>query len=128
MSDLETAALSAHSLRILIKYLARETRVERMNIIGCSAGSRVVIDALDQLSLIYQCAGVANLKHDLPIGQVILVGSDYDRDLFAAAFLNGLLNLPERLTIYLLRDRSGAGNFTCCPSNRQFWGLRLSSA
>ena len=101
MSDLETAALSAHSLRILIEYLVEETQVERINIIGYSAGSRVVIDALDQLSLIYRSAGVAALKHDLPIGQVILVGSDYDRDLFAAALLDGLLNLPERLTIYL---------------------------
>jgi hypothetical protein len=29
------------------------------------------------------------------------VGSDYDRHLFAAALVNGLLKLPERLTIYL---------------------------
>jgi esterase/lipase superfamily enzyme len=101
MSDLETAALSAHSLRILIEYLAEETRVERINIIGYSAGTRVVIDALDQLSLSYRCAGVAARKQDLTIGQVILVGSDYDRHLFAAALLDGLLNLPERLTIYL---------------------------
>ena len=57
MSDLETAALSAHSLRILIEYLARETQVERINIIGYSAGTRVVIDALDQLSLIYAVCG-----------------------------------------------------------------------
>ncbi|MFZ1957137.1 MAG: alpha/beta hydrolase [Desulfobacterales bacterium] len=101
MSDLETAALSAHSLRILIEYLAEETQVERINIIGYSAGTRVVIDALDQLSLMSAALEDAGLQEDLPIGQVILVGSDYDRDLFAAALLNGLLNLPERLTIYL---------------------------
>jgi esterase/lipase superfamily enzyme len=101
MSDLETAALSAHSLRILIEYLAEETQVERINIIGYSAGTRVVIDVLDQLSLMSAALEDAGLQEDLPIGQVILVGSDYDRDLFAAALLNGLLNLPERLTIYL---------------------------
>ena len=101
MSDLETAALSAHSLRILIEYLAEETQVERINIIGYSAGTRVVIDALDQLSLMSAAVEDAGLQEDFPIGQVILVGSDYDRDLFAAALLNGLLNLPERLTIYL---------------------------
>jgi esterase/lipase superfamily enzyme len=101
MSDLETAALSAHSLRILIEYLAEETQVERINIIGYSAGTRVVIDALDQLSLMSAAVEDAGLQEDLPIGQVILVGSDYDRDLFAAALLNGLLKLPERLTIYL---------------------------
>jgi esterase/lipase superfamily enzyme len=32
---------------------------------------------------------------------VILVGSDYDRDLFAAALVNGLLEIPQSLTIYL---------------------------
>jgi esterase/lipase superfamily enzyme len=101
MSDLETAALSAHSLRILIEYLAEETQVERINIIGYSAGTRVVIDVLDQLSLMSAALEDAGLQEDLPIGQVILVGSDYDRDLFAAALLNGLLNLPERLTVYL---------------------------
>jgi esterase/lipase superfamily enzyme len=101
MSDLETAALSAHSLRILIDYLAEETQVERINIIGYSAGTRVVIDALDQLSLMSAAVADAGLQEDLPIGQVILVGSDYDRHLFAAALVNGLLNLPERLTIYL---------------------------
>ena len=60
MSDLETAALSAHSLRVLIKYLADETQAERINIIGYSAGTRVVIDALDQLSQRSQegCIGV----------------------------------------------------------------------
>jgi esterase/lipase superfamily enzyme len=101
ISDLETAALSAHSLRILIEYLAEETQVERINIIGYSAGTRVVIDVLDQLSLMSAALEDAGLQEDLPIGQVFLVGSDYDRDLFAAALLNGLLNLPERLTIYL---------------------------
>jgi esterase/lipase superfamily enzyme len=99
MSDLETAALSAHSLRILIEYLAEETQVERINIIGYSAGTRVVIDALDQLSLMSAAVEDAGLQQDLPIGQFILVGSDYDRDLFAAALVNGLLQLPERLTI-----------------------------
>jgi esterase/lipase superfamily enzyme len=101
MSDLETAALSAHSLRILIKFLADETQAERINIIGYSAGTRVVIDALDQISLMYSGTEKAGLRFRLPIGQVILVGSDYDRDLFAAALVNGLLRVPDRLTIYL---------------------------
>jgi esterase/lipase superfamily enzyme len=109
MSDLETAALSAHSLRILIDYLAEETQVERINIIGYSAGTRVVIDALDQLSLMSAAVEDAGLQQNLPIGQVILVGSDYDRDLFAAALVNGLLHLPERLTIYLSESDRALG-------------------
>ena len=100
MSDLETAALSAHNLRVFIEFLAEETKAERINIIGYSAGTRVVIDALNQLSLIYAGLAKAALQRKFPVGQVILVGSDYDRDLFAAALLNGLLDVPDRLTIY----------------------------
>jgi len=107
MSDLETAALSAHSLRVLIQFLADKTQVERINIIGYSAGTRVVIEALDQLSLMYSAVKDDNLQQKLPIGQVILVGSDYDRDLFAAALMNGLLDIPRSLTIYLSKvDRA----------------------
>jgi len=109
MSDLETAALSAHSLRILIQYLAQETRAERINIIGYSAGTRVVIDALDQLSLMSAAGQTDGLQEELPIGQVILVGSDYDRDLFAASLVNGLLEVPQSLTIYLSETDKALG-------------------
>ena len=50
-SDLETAALSAGNLRLLIQYLAEETHARRIHIIGYSAGTRVVAQALDQLAL-----------------------------------------------------------------------------
>jgi len=110
MSDVETAALSAHSLRVLIQYLAEETQAERINILGYSAGTRVVIDALDQLSLMSAAAvEEAGLQENLPIGQVILVGSDYDRDLFAAALVNGLLEIPQSLTIYLSETDKALG-------------------
>ncbi len=101
VSDLETATVSAHNLRVLIDYLSEETQAERIHIIGFSAGTRVVIDALDQLSLICSGKREAGLRCKFPVGQVILVGSDYDRDLFGAALVNGLLEVPDRLTIYL---------------------------
>lgn len=109
VSDLETAALSAHSLRVLIEYLAEETRAERINIVGYSAGTRVVIDALDQLSLMSAAGQSDRLQKRLPIGRVILVGSDYDRDLFGAALMNGLLEVPQSLTIYLSESDKALG-------------------
>jgi len=63
MSDLETAALDAHSLRILITYLARETPAERISIIGYSAGTRLGIKAPDPLSLMCSEAGTAGNGH-----------------------------------------------------------------
>jgi hypothetical protein len=35
------------------------------------------------------------------LGEVILVGSDYDTGLFAAALTNGILDVTDRLTVYL---------------------------
>ena len=51
-SDLETTSLSAYNLRIFLEYLARETDAENIHIIGYSAGTRLVINALNQLALI----------------------------------------------------------------------------
>jgi esterase/lipase superfamily enzyme len=99
-SDIETAALSAFNLRLLIEYLAEETDAESINIIGYSAGTRVVIDALGQLALIHARTPQEESKRELPIGQVILVGSDYDRGLFAANLMDGMLKISKNLTIY----------------------------
>jgi len=99
-SDIETASLSAFNLRMLIEYLTEETDAERINIIGYSAGTRVVIDALGQLALTHAQTPPADRRHELPIGQVILVGSDYDWGLFGANLMDGLLDIPEHLTIY----------------------------
>jgi len=127
LSDIETAALSAFNLRLLINYLAEETDAERINIIGYSAGTRVVIDALGQLALIHAETPADVLKRELPIGQVLLVGSDYDRGLFAANLIDGLLNLPEHLTIYASEvDRALRASQWLFARNRlgQMWNKR----
>ena len=74
--DLETAALSAGSLRVLIQYLAEQTEAQRIHIIGYSAGTRVVAQALDQLALIHSGMADADGSEKWRIGQVILTGSD----------------------------------------------------
>ncbi len=101
MSDIETASLSAFNLRLLLEYLAAEADAKAINIVGYSAGTRVVIDALGQLALIHKSTDPESIKRKLPVGQVILVGSDYDKDLFAANVIDGLIRVPESLTIYM---------------------------
>ena len=100
-SDLETTALSAYNLRILLEYLARETEAENIHIIGYSAGTRVVINALNQLALIYRGETKETFRKQLRIGHVILTASDFDRQLFGAYIDEGLLNVPKDFTIYL---------------------------
>ena len=99
-SDLETAALSAGSLRILIQHLAEKTDARRIHIVGYSAGTRVVAQALDQLALMYAGPNCNNLAKDLRIGHVILTGSDIDLHLFGSYLVDGILDVVEDLTIY----------------------------
>jgi esterase/lipase superfamily enzyme len=95
-SDIETATLSAHYLRLLVKYLSEHTDAKRVHILGYSAGTRLVIDALSMIAM-----DGKGLERGVRIGEVILVGSDYDTGLFAAALTNGILEVTNRLTLYL---------------------------
>jgi esterase/lipase superfamily enzyme len=100
-SDAETAAVSSRNLRIFLEYLARETEAERIHIIGYSAGTRVVLTALNQIALLYHDHSKTIIQEKLRIGHVILVGSDFDRRLFGAFVNEGLLKVPKTLTVYL---------------------------
>jgi hypothetical protein len=106
--DLETAQLSGHNLRLLLEYLSRRTNAERIHIIGYSAGSRVVITALHQIALAGEGCSQRS-QPDLRIGQVALVGSDYDSNQFSAAVVSGLLDVPDVLTIYMSEQDDALG-------------------
>ena len=98
-SDLETAIHSSHNLRIFLDYLAEETQAERIHIIGYSAGTRVVINALAQLMFIYRNEDYPAARRHR-IGHVILVGSDFERYLFGVYLNEGLMQIPDSLSVY----------------------------
>ena len=100
-SDLETTAISSHNLRIFTEFLADETNAENIHLIGYSAGTRVVITALAQAAFIHHGEDKAAIQRQRRIGRVILVGSDLDRQLVGAYLVEGLLNVPKSLTIYV---------------------------
>ena len=50
--DTETAVARARNFRLFLTYLAEKTQVERIHIIGYSAGTRLVLRALEQLALL----------------------------------------------------------------------------
>ncbi len=108
-ADLETAALSAGSLRILIQYLAEQTEARRIHIIGYSAGTRVVAQALDQLALIHSGMADTGGSEKWRIGQVILTGSDVDQHLFASYLVDGILDVVDGVTIYSSSKDSALG-------------------
>lgn len=108
-SDLETAAFSAKFLRMLLEVLAEQSDAENIHIIGYSAGTRVVISSLYQLALIHKKESTEKIHRDLRIGHTILVGSDFDRQLLGLYLTDGLLNIPETLTVYASKSDKAMG-------------------
>lgn len=96
--DLETATYSSRNMRRLIEHLSTIDQVERINIIAYSAGTRVVSEALWQLAL--KNNDDQKALDSLKINNVILAGSDIDRDEAFGYASDGVLDLINRLTIY----------------------------
>lgn len=109
-ADIETGELTAHNLRIFLKYLAEETKAERIHIIGYSAGTRVVLNTLLQLAMLQAEQGKSSIQNKLRIGHVVLVGSDFDRQLFFEGYVvDGLLKVPETLSVYVSKSDRALG-------------------
>lgn len=98
--DTESARYSALFLRDFIEFLAEETTVKRIHIVGYSAGTRLVGAALHQLALKNQHRSTEEISQSLRLGNVILVGSDIDTGLFSMYLVDGLLRVPGHLSIY----------------------------
>ncbi len=106
-ADIETANLSARNLRKFIEYLAHNTTAEKIHIVAYSAGTRVALEALSQLALQRPQKTRDEILAELRLGQVILVGSDIDRDLIGAYIEDGVLDVSDKMSIYISKvDKS----------------------
>jgi len=109
LKDTETAAGYARNLRIFLDYLAEETDAEQIDVIGYSAGTRLVARAFEQLALMYHDDTPDEIRARQHIGNLILVSSDIDRGVFGAYLADGLLKVPGHLTIYTSRTDKALG-------------------
>jgi len=100
-ADLETAMYSSRELRLLLYFLASKTKVEKINIIAYSAGSRVVAGALKDIRLQNPGDDKNTLRSKFKIGQVMFIGADLDKNIFGSLFDDGFHEVPETMTIYL---------------------------
>jgi esterase/lipase superfamily enzyme len=101
LGDTDSAIQSVRNLRILVELLSRETSAERINILAYSAGTRLAVELLSQLALIEGRDDAAREPRRLRVGDVILVGSDVDRDLMVGLLSDEVLAAIDRLTIYV---------------------------
>jgi esterase/lipase superfamily enzyme len=100
-ADAETAVWSAQGFRRLLAFLATRTDARRIHVLGYSAGTRVVAMALGQIALMHHGQTAEQIRAELRLGDVVLVGSDVDRQIVGSYIEDGLLKVQERLTIYL---------------------------
>lgn len=101
IKDSDTSGGFARNFRLLIETIADQTDVERIHVIGYSNGTRLVARALEQSALINQDKTADEIYAKLRLHNVILVGSDLDRGVFASYVADRLFDVPKRLTIYM---------------------------
>ena len=101
LRDLETAVGYARNFRIFLEYLAEETNAENIHVLGYSAGTQLVARTLEQLALMNHEREVEQIHADLKIDHVILVGSDMDREVFNAYLADGILRVPQHVSVYI---------------------------
>jgi esterase/lipase superfamily enzyme len=111
VADLENAESSARNLRTLLLEIARIDEVEKIHVIGYSAGTRIVSRVLADLGMYAHRYGKEEIAAGIKLGNVILIGSDVDRDIMSGYLLDGALRVPDSLTLYQSQD-DGALNMS----------------
>jgi esterase/lipase superfamily enzyme len=101
IKDSDTSAGYARNFRVLLETVAKNTNVENIHVIGYSNGTRLVTRALEQLALIHQGKSREQIRADVKLENVILVGSDLDRGVFGSYVADGLLDVTSHLSIYM---------------------------
>jgi esterase/lipase superfamily enzyme len=120
LGDLEKAKLSSRNLRLFIEYLCDETDAENINIVGYSMGTRVVTNALADLSLLHFGKSRDDIRKKLRVGDVILIGSDLSLYTFSNYLHDGILNISRSFTVYTSDSDKALG-----ASNWLFDRIRL---
>jgi len=101
IKDSDTSAGYARNFRLLLEFVAENTDVEEIHVIGYSNGTRLVLRAMEQLALIHEGESADEIWEQLRLRNVILVGSDLDRGVFGSYMADGILNVSKHLTIYM---------------------------
>ena len=111
VADLENARASARYLRTLILDIAKMPEVDKIHVIGYSAGTRLVSRMLADLGMYGFRLTKEEIYDRVKLGNVILIGSDVDRNILTGYLIDGALRIPDALTIYQSQE-DGALNMS----------------
>ena len=101
LRDTDTSNGFARHFRLFLKFLSEHTDAEAIHVIGYSAGTRMVARAYEQIALMYNYKSREQFQGRFRLGNLILVGSDLDRDVFSTYLEDGALDVPKHLSVYV---------------------------
>jgi esterase/lipase superfamily enzyme len=107
--DTDTSNGYARHLRKLLEYLAEETSAEEIHIIAYSNGTRLAARAFEQLALMNDGRAREEIFARHRLGNLVMVGSDLDREVFAAYLADGALDVPRHMSIYVSEKDKALG-------------------
>lgn len=121
IKDTDTSNGYARHFRKFLEFLAEKTDAEEIHIIAYSNGTRLAARAFEQLALINDGKSREEIHARHRLGNLVLVGSDLDRQVFASYLADGALNLPRHISIYM-SDKDKALGFSRRLANRERLG------
>lgn len=126
LKDTDTSNGYARHFRKLLEYLGEQTDAEEIHIIGYSNGTRLVARACEQLALMNHDKSREEIYAKLRIGNLILIGSDLDREVFGAYLADGALDVPRHMSIYV-SDKDKALGFARWLTRRERLGQMIDA-
>ena len=98
--DKANANASTHQFRGLISNIAKECNVDTITIIGHSAGSPVVVNALREIRLLEYDLTPEQLQDKYRVGRVVLAAPDMDLRAFENAIYDGFEEMTRGVAVY----------------------------
>ena len=121
--DKANSEVAIRQFRVFLDFLARESDADRINILAHSAGTRVVVEALRDLSLRYYDLPDEEAQAATKIGRVILAAPDMDFWVAMSAAADGIGRITEGIMGYASRSDKALG-----LSGNIFGEVRLGNA
>jgi len=107
--DTDTANGYARHFRKFLEFLAESTAAEEIHIVAYSNGTRLVARAFEQLALMNEAKTREDIHARYRLGNLVLIGSDLDREVFAAYLADGALDVPRHMSIYVSKKDKALG-------------------
>ena len=122
--DTDTANGYARHFRKFLEFLAESTNAEEIHIVAYSNGTRLAARSFEQLALMNDDKIRDEIHARYRLGNLVLVGSDLDREVFAAYLADGALDVPRHMSIYV-SDKDKALGFARWLTRRDRLGQAI---